>query len=282
MRSRWRGAVLCGICALLIASGGCAEPRRAAAPAEQDRERPAAYNPPEPIDFTVASFNIHDGRGRDRRFDLDRTASVLPDVDFVGLQQASRANLRAGFVDQPEELAKRWGHKYYGLFAWDERPIWDGGGLFGNAYTTSLPVLQTGEADLPEIEGEGSRGVGWVKARVGERDVVFFITHITLPDDAGGDAHWPQAAAVLAEIDEVCGEDRPCVLMGDFNAYPAGPVIQRLLGRFNEVLIDEENVETSTRRDYIFVSRHFTILAARLVENDASDHPAVWCRLRLE
>lgn len=272
-------ASLCGLSLVLACVVGCAGPAGPAAKAEADC---AARHVTAPIEFTVATFNIHDGRGRDERFDLDRIAAVLPEADFVGLQEASRGNLRTGFADEPKKLAAKWGHSSNGLFTWDERPIWDGGGLFGNGYTTSLPVLTSGEATLPEIEGKGRRGLGWVETRFGDREVFFFVTHITLPKDATSDAHWPQIEAILVKIDEICGDGRPCVLMGDFNAYPGGPVIQRLLARFDEVLIGGENVAASTRRDYIFVTRQLKIVAARLLENDASDHPAVWCRLRLE
>ncbi len=228
--------------------------------------------------FTVATFNIHGGRGRDGISDLSRVAAVVFGADFVGMQEVSTGNLGDGFLDQPAVLADLLGHPSFSLFPVEARAIWDGGGLFGNAYTTSLPVSQEDKFALPSVEGKGPRGLGWVRATVGPDAIDFFITHMALTSDVSGNVQSPQIDAALEIIRKVRGSPpRPCVFMGDFNSYEDGIVVPRLLERFNEVLLETATTsrEPTRRRDYIFVSRDLDVLTARLVPNDASDHPAI-------
>jgi len=228
--------------------------------------------------FTVATFNIHGGRGRDGVDDLSRVAAVVKGADFVGMQEIFSRNLGYGLVDQPAVLADLLGHPSFSIFTVEARAIWDGGGLFGNAFSTSLSVLQVDKFALPSVEGKGPRGMGWVRAAVGPDDIDFFIIHIAMTSDIAGDIQSPQIDAALEIIDRVRGRPpRPCVFMGDFNSHEDGVIVPRLLERFNEVLLEvaTSTKEPAPRRDYIFVSRDLDVLSARLIPNDASDHPAI-------
>ncbi|MBN2561608.1 MAG: endonuclease/exonuclease/phosphatase family protein [Phycisphaerae bacterium] len=233
--------------------------------------------PPEGA-FTVATFNIHGGRGRDGFCDLARVAAVVIGADFVGMQEVSRGNLADGFLDQPMILSGLLGHPSFAFFTVVERAPWDGGGSFGNAFTSSLPVLAQEAFELPSIGSEGPRGLGWVQALVGGRAVDFFVTHLTLTSDPNSDIQAPQVDAALEIIDAIRhGDSTPCVLMGDFNTYENGVIVSHLLERYNEVVLmaDACSEDTADRRDYIFVSRDIEVVTACLVPNTASDHPAV-------
>ena len=228
--------------------------------------------------FTVATFNIHGGRGRDGICDLSRVAAVVYGADFVGMQEASSDNLGDGLLDQPAVLAGLLGHPSFTLFTVEERALWDGGGLFGNAFTTSLPVRQMDKFALPSVEGKGPRGLGWVRAAVGPDVIDFFIIHVALTSDVSGDIQSPQVEATLETIAKIRGRPpKPCVFMGDFNCYEDGTIVPRLLEQFNEVLLEAATPsrECTPRRDYIFVSRDLDVLTACLIPNDASDHPAI-------
>lgn len=231
--------------------------------------------------ITVATFNIHGGRGRDGVSNLARTAAVVFGADFVGLQEAGRGHLADRGLDHTEILANMLGHQTYGLFVVNHRAIWDGGGLFGNGFSTSLPVLRRGDFILPAVSGKGPRGLGWVEAKVGDRLVEFFIIHATLSADPAPDAVQPQIDAALATIERLCQPaSSPCVFMGDFNVLEDGPVITNLRQRFNEVLYESPNATRGPRRDYIFVSKGIEVVTACLVQNDASDHPAIVATLQ--
>lgn len=62
----------------------------------------------DPSRARVATFNIHHGRGRDGRVDLQRTAAVIAemDPDLIALQELDVYMDRSGRVDQPSELAE--------------------------------------------------------------------------------------------------------------------------------------------------------------------------------
>jgi endonuclease/exonuclease/phosphatase family metal-dependent hydrolase len=53
------------------------------------------------------TWNIQYSKGRDGRFDLDRTARTLAGADVIALQEVERFWPRSGMLDQPVELARR-------------------------------------------------------------------------------------------------------------------------------------------------------------------------------
>ena len=59
----------------------------------------------------VMTYNIHRGRGVDRRIDLGRIADVVAsfEPDVVALQEVDIGRKRSGRVDQAGELGKRLG-----------------------------------------------------------------------------------------------------------------------------------------------------------------------------
>jgi len=64
----------------------------------------------------VVTYNIQFGRGRDGRYDIDRTAQVLEGADIVGLQEAEAYWDRSGNIHQVEHIAAALGdyHFVYG------------------------------------------------------------------------------------------------------------------------------------------------------------------------
>ena len=53
------------------------------------------------------TYNIQYGLGRDGRYDLDRTASVVEGADVIALQEVERFWKRSGNVDEVARLAER-------------------------------------------------------------------------------------------------------------------------------------------------------------------------------
>lgn len=88
--------------------------------------------------FTVATYNIHAGRGVDRRYRSNRIAGTLEDADYVAMQEVDSHRFRTRFDNQIQQIADRLCHRHYVHFP-AERHI----GSFGNATTTRLPLLAT-------------------------------------------------------------------------------------------------------------------------------------------
>ena len=234
--------------------------------------------------FTVASFNIHRGRGLDGMSDLLRTAGVVVGVDLAGMQEVSRGNLEDGLVDQTAVLADLLGHSTGLHFASFDRPIWDGGGRVGLAVTMNLPVINEGRFDLPELEGNGPRPLAWIEARIGNATVHFFDLHVTLTAEVTAEAQRPQIDAALDVINGICDlESDACILLGDLNTPEEGTIIPSLLTHFREAVMAAgfDVAAFTPRRDYIFVTQAVEVITACVVANDASDHPAVIAVLRV-
>src|SRR6185369_12881430 len=86
----------------------------------------------------VMTYNIHRGRGFDRKVDLGRVADVIAsyDPDVVTLQEVDVGRQRSGCIDQPTELAKRLGLDV--VFAPNLQ--WGDGEHYGIATLTRLPI----------------------------------------------------------------------------------------------------------------------------------------------
>ena len=82
---------------------------------------------------------------------------VLARVAFASLADDSHFSPRGNGL-YAAVLAGLLGHPSFSLFVVEVRAIWDGGGLFGNAFTTSLSAHQMDSFALPGVEGKGLRG----------------------------------------------------------------------------------------------------------------------------
>jgi endonuclease/exonuclease/phosphatase family metal-dependent hydrolase len=96
--------------------------------------------PPEP-ELRVATWNIHDARGRDGERDLDRVAEMLGQLraPLVGLQE-----VRCGSeACDAATLARQHGYHWHAIETWRH-----GDAQYGNALLTTLPVESTQVHDL--------------------------------------------------------------------------------------------------------------------------------------
>jgi len=229
--------------------------------------------------FVVATYNIHSGVGKDGTRDLLRTAKILKGADFVGLQEVDRDRWRSGLANQVRLIADVLDHSY-----WEHVPAENYGlfGSYGTAASTSLPVVQSGSFDLPVVADKPLRRLNWVKFLVDCRPVHAFVIHVTRTGDSSDAMQWEQVRAALSVMARQIGNPpERHILMGDFNAGPDSLVIARL----REQLVDVLSAKTaqtpaSSRIDYIFVSADQEVVAAREVNDEASDHPAVIATLR--
>ncbi len=175
--------------------------------------------------LVVASYNIHRGVGLDRRRDLDRIAAVIAEIapDVIGLQEVIRENGEVDpLADQAAYLAARLGMH----FVMGETRS-HGGGFYGNAVLTRLPILGSVRRDLSHGTRE-PRGCLRVDLGVHGSALHVFNCHFGLAM-----RERRQQLELLAEFMGVAsGLEGPRVLMGDFNEWHRGPISRGLRREF--------------------------------------------------
>ena len=215
----------------------------------------------------VAAFNIHGGKGRDGRRDLNRTAAALSDFDLVGLNE-----VHGGDPDQAERLGRATG------MAWLFAPVERVGGRddFGNGLLSRLPVRHWQRLPISGTAAETHRNVLLARVPYGGRTVNVLLTHLARP--AG---ERPGQLRAVAEL--FLALEPPAVLMGDLNTRRGDAQIERLLKE--EGVIDALDAggdgEPEPTIDWVLV-RGLRVVSAGRRDQGASDHPLVWAELEVE
>lgn len=153
----------------------------------------------------VATYNVHGCVGLDGRLDPGRVAEVVRelDCDVVALQEVKRS----AEVDQLQQLADATGLR---SICGATRP--HGGGTFGNALLTRLPVLATRKADL-SCRGREQRGALDAAVDCGGVAVRVVATHFGL--------HAAERREQVRGLLQLVQRDpgAPLVVLGDFNEW---------------------------------------------------------------
>lgn len=216
----------------------------------------------------VGTFNIHSGRGTDRRFDLRRTAKALAGLDFVGLNEVGgRWPWQA--ADQAELLAQLTGQGF--LFAPFERRWYCF--EFGNGLLTSLPVSTW--ARVPLSNGPaGPRNAVVANVRSGRHTFRAIVVHAVRKDPRQRDEELKLAFTMFLAA------GTPAVLLGDLNAGREHPALRRLLATPGVVdaLADSPGVPRE-RIDWILL-RGLKAVRAGAIDQGASDHPLFWAEVQ--
>ncbi len=160
-------------------------------------------------EVTIASYNIHKCVGRDGRFDPDRTASVIAelDVDVLAIQEADRRfGDRAGLLDLAA-IARATGLEAV--------PVSRTGGSHG--WHGNLILVRGGEARALRriaLPGHEPRGALVADLELGAGRLRVIATHLALLRSA----RRRQVALLRATA---CGEAEvlPMVLLGDLNEW---------------------------------------------------------------
>jgi len=157
-----------------------------------------------PAMLRVATYNVHDCVGRDRRFDPARIAGILADLDadLIALQEVTQ--------DLGGELQGRF-ERATGLSAIDGSLFERGVGRYGNLLLTRLPALRTRLHDLSQRDREPRGAVEVLLEHDGKRLSVF-ATHLGL--------RRRERAEQLALLARKIGKNRDAaLLLGDLNLW---------------------------------------------------------------
>lgn len=163
----------------------------------------------------VATYNVHKCIGVDRRYDPDRTAAVLReiDADIACLQEVAVRRRNARHLDQCMFLGEATGCR-----AIPSAAIREHRGRFGNAILTRFPVLAARSIDLT-VGANPSRGAIDADLLIGERVLRVIATHFGL---RAGERQL-QVNKLIAALAEPLPPNRrtahAVLLMGDLNEW---------------------------------------------------------------
>jgi endonuclease/exonuclease/phosphatase family metal-dependent hydrolase len=166
--------------------------------------------------LVVATYNVHACVGVDRRYDPNRVAAVIRelDADIVALQEVAARDRRGTLIDEFTYLAKMTGFQ-----AVPGPNLVDRRGIFGNVVLTRWPVIEVRRVDL-SVAGREPRGAIDFDLAVGGRPVRVIATHLGLRLRE----RRQQVARLLDALAPASASDGDgaCVLLGDLNEWRRG------------------------------------------------------------
>lgn len=211
---------------------------------------------------------------RAKRGNLDEFAKLLPDFDFVGLQEADAGSLRSGFVNQTQYLAEAAGFPY-----WSHQPNRKVAqfAASSNGVLTRLEPSEVLDYPLPgRIPG---RGALWVRFGQGDDSLIVVVAHLAL-----GPAARKKQFAFLAEL---IGKHKHVVLMGDLNCTAQSVELKSLFQATALMSPDERSPATfpswQPRRaiDHVLTSAQLQVEQLWTLPHPVSDHLPLAARIRL-
>lgn len=220
----------------------------------------------------VLSYNIRHGKGVDRHINLPRIAETIQSAspDIVALQEVDKNVRRSGTVDQAKELAALTGMDH--VFA---PSIRFGGGHYGNAALTNLPIKTSETIPLP---GRESRSALCLRFEPPHdylaEDVLFIATHLDLKRKA--------RLASIPLIEQLLDSNKnsPAILAGDLNATPDSQTMETLEKNWKNTTKETGLVTFPAQKPKIKIDhilyrpfQAFNVLETRVLdEAEASDH----------
>ncbi len=244
--------------------------------------RPRAGEP-DGFPVRVMSYNLHFGFDPSGWSDLEALARDIEvgEAEVVGLQEVNRGWYVNGSSDMLAWLARRLRMPHV-AFAPASDPLW------GNAILSRHPIIASAAVPLPSEGVPLRRSYLWARIDLGRGHALQVIdTHLHYGPGLEDER------IRLAQVDRLLrawGGAPLTVLMGDFNAQPASPVIDRLRSaglidtwRAGGGTPDDEptvpSVEPSARIDYIWCSPDLSSSDFRATTSTASDHRGVMVTL---
>ena len=200
-----------------------------------------AQQPPHP-QLRVLTYNIHHGEAMDGKFDYERLARLITDLnpDVVALQEVDRGTRRASRVDQPAVLEELTGMKA----VFSHALVYDGG-EYGEALLSRWPFDQVRPYHLPFEPHQEPRVAlaARIKPDNGLPEFVLVGTHL---DHTNEETRLEQTQRINRVLPAEGGP--PIILAGDFNARPGSRPM-------NELLTDRwiDAIAPRSRIDYVLL-----------------------------
>lgn len=181
--------------------------------------------------LVVATYNVHRCVGTDRRYDPDRVAAVIRELnaDIVALQEVAFRGRKDRLPDEAAYLAKA-----TGLEGVPDLNLLSRRGKCGNLVLSRWPVKVVRRLDLT-VPGREPRGALDLDIAIGGRGLRVIATHLglRLGERRRQVAQLLDALAAgsAAQGDRACNS--PCILLGDLNEWlPGGGSLRPLADTF--------------------------------------------------
>lgn len=229
-----------------------------------------------PKRLVVMAFNIEGHatfvRGEEHIEDIAEVIRKY-NPDIVGINEAHRGTWQARFGDHVNELARLTGMR--ALFG---RSYTFMGGHFGNAVLTRGNVVRS---DVHNLPGTGEpRSLLETVVQVNGGTIEIYVTHVTAWASLGREARDEQLECVNAHIRAAA---HPFILLGDLNAPPEAPEMQKFLDRNVLQFAGDPKAPThrvmEQRLDYILIDPGWQVRSARVLDDGPSDHRPVLAEL---
>ena len=232
--------------------------------------------------LTAMTYNILSGRNLARDLNLEYSATVIREVqpDFVNLNEVRNHTQDIGPINQAYELGRITG--YYPIFS---RAIDYGGGEYGNAFLSRLPMLSSEIIHIPDPEIRISghnyehRCIQRIVLLAGEQPITIFGTHFGLAPNE-------QENAVQLLLDLIAKETNPVLVMGDLNAEPDTPVVKPLFDALTDTcagsgILTFPSDKPEIKIDHILLKGNWQLLSIRCLDTQNSDHRPLIAELEL-
>lgn len=274
--SRLLRLLACGVCLTGLVVGLVVAGRRVPLPAtsgDAGRAFPQLVDDHRPR-WKVAVWNIHSGKGRDHRRDLERVGRELEGFDFVGLNEVRGATPLTHWDSQAANQAAGLGRQL--RVGWMFLPYESRFGVadFGNGVLTRTPLGSWLCAPLPSTSPSGHGNLSVLTVSALDRPIRILLTHVDRERD-----RIPQLREVLRNFRDL---PSPAILMGDLNTTAVDPQLAELLAEpdvLNPFAGQQLNSPPGRGQiDWILV-KGLAVADAGWHDSGASDHPLLWVEL---
>lgn len=241
------------------------------------------------LKIRAMTFNIHHGKGTDKKADLGRIGEIIAlcNADIIGLNEVdSYFSKRSLYEDQAGWLAKEFKMDYVFCPSICKRPRHlPEERQFGNALLSRFPIIakQSRSFSIPGFT-EG-RSVLEARVQIDQLSLKILVTHLSLNPIL----HRKQTDYIISCYQH---DSNPAILMGDWNMKPGSKGWKKLTKEFQDVWeaagkgtgCTYPSYRPRSRLDYIFISRDLKVMDAKVVKKipEASDHFPVTATLYYE
>ncbi|MGG3573288.1 endonuclease/exonuclease/phosphatase family protein [Bacillus gobiensis] len=232
------------------------------------------------MDIKVMTFNIHHGKGTDKKVDLNRIAKIISGskADVIGVNEVDvNFSKRSNHADQIRHIAQFLNFNYVYSPA-IERTCKKTGLLqqFGNGLLSRYPILAENHHFFNVRKGlsEG-RSLLEATVEINNRLINFYVTHLSLNTYL----HKKQTEFIVKKTKE---SKHPVIILGDWNMSPHTKRWKRMTSEYTDAWAASgksmgytfPSARPRKRLDYIFVGNQLQVVDAAVVWNnpEASDH----------
>ncbi|MCX7717057.1 MAG: endonuclease/exonuclease/phosphatase family protein [Candidatus Sumerlaeaceae bacterium] len=242
----------------------------------------------------LLTYNIHHGRGLDRRYDLERIARVIEHErpDIVALQEVEKHRKRTRADNQPAWLAKRLGmHHVFARIVDHRYEEKHPDAYYGVAVLSRFPITAHHHFNLSYRAGIEPRGCLHAAVEVEGTPLHVFCVHLGLRLRERD----YQMARLLS--DDIVGHERfgqgPRVLLGDFNNWWPVASARLISQHFRNACLVTGRKRLRTYGsyfsllclDYVFTSADLRVVSCEVVSTRlariASDHRPLSCTVEM-